>query len=247
MFTLFSGRFVHEAETANEALVAAVTQRAPLVATVVPELHPAVTAIVDRALAYERELRFQSASEFREAVRAADGVIAEDEASPSLRVPKSTPTPVVQSGPLGLTTEGIATSVRAARTNPATTIKRRSKTPLVVAGVAAVALFGLVGRGLLGGAGKPAAFPSEAKANAAEVALAAPPAPAAHGAPVAAVSATANIASVATTAALAAPTPTPPNKIAHAPSRNVSAASHPGATPKPHAEKTAADLLKKRH
>jgi serine/threonine-protein kinase len=243
MFTLFSGRFVHQAETANEALVAAVTQRAPLIASVVPNLHPAIAAVVDQALAYERELRFQSASEFREALRAADGAIADDESSPSLRVPKSTPMPVAQSGSLGLTTEGIATSVRAAETNPAASTKRRLQAPRVVVGLAAVALLSWVGRGLLAGTGKPATFASEAIASAPAIVA---PAPSAKSVRPAELSAAATIASVATHVVSAPPAPTPP-KIAHAASGNLAAASHAVAVPTPTAQKSAVDLLRKRH
>ncbi|HEX7669150.1 MAG TPA: serine/threonine-protein kinase, partial [Polyangiaceae bacterium] len=63
MFALLTGRLVHEAETVNEVLVMAVTERAKSLLVVSPDAHPAVMAVVDKALAYERENRYQTASE----------------------------------------------------------------------------------------------------------------------------------------------------------------------------------------
>ncbi|MET0793667.1 MAG: serine/threonine-protein kinase, partial [Polyangiaceae bacterium] len=160
MFSLLSGRFVHRAETANEALVAAVTERAPSLGSVAPQIHPAVVALVDKVLSYERELRFQSAHEFRVALRAVDLAIAGDDASPSLRVPLHKAPLVVQAGPLALTTEGVAASVRGAQTPTSFGVKSRMKAVIAASGLAAGALVVLLGRGLLGDAGKPTAIAS---------------------------------------------------------------------------------------
>ena len=257
MFTLFSGRFVHRAETANEALVAAVTQRAPSLATVVSNAHPAIVALIDKALAYERELRFQDATEFRAALQAADAVIAGDEASPSLRIPTTRATPVTQSGPLGLTTEGVAASVRGAQTNATVLAKQRSRATLALAGVATAALLVLVGRGLFAGAGKPSAFASEASTSA--VPAAPTPAPRSD----VSVSAAASAAAAASAPSLdpSATAAAPPSELAPAPPAVKAAAklAHPGAahstgaaplsaaSAKAHAAKSTADLLKKRH
>jgi eukaryotic-like serine/threonine-protein kinase len=253
MFTLLSGRFVHRAETANEALVAAVTQRAPSLATVVSNAHPAIVLLVDKALAYERELRFQNASEFRAALQAADAVIAGDEASPSLRIPKTSATQVTQSGPLGLTTEGVAASVRSAQTNATVLAKQRSKAPLALAAVAAAALLVLVGRGLFAGAGKPSAFASEASASAVPLA----PTPASRSAVTVSAAAAASTPSLDPSAAAAAPAselaPAQSTSKAAAKMAHPSAAHNAGATSlsassaKGHAAKSTADFLKKRH
>ncbi len=69
MFTLLTGRSVHEATTLQEQLVFAATRVAPPIATVAPELPEPVTALVDKALAFERDERFQSATELRCALR----------------------------------------------------------------------------------------------------------------------------------------------------------------------------------
>lgn len=70
MFTLLTGRYVHEADTANKILLAAMTRPAPQVRTLVPEVSPAFAAIVDKALAFEQKDRFQSAAEMQQALRA---------------------------------------------------------------------------------------------------------------------------------------------------------------------------------
>ena len=246
MFTLLSGRFVHPAETANEALVRAVTERAPSLSSVAPQIHPAIAALVDKVLAYERELRFQTAREFRDALHVADAAIAGDEASPSLRVPQpSAPTPV-QAGPLGLTTEGVAASVREAQTNPATTAKSRAKMSFALAGLAAALLIVWVGRGLFADHGKQTAFGSERHAGApvlvapASIKLDAP------GSTSHAPSAALAAASTATAASeLGAAAPPPPKAVHSARAQSASAASL--TSPKPHPTKTASDLLKKRH
>jgi serine/threonine-protein kinase len=68
MFDLLTGRVVNEAETANEALALAITRPPPSLTSVAPESEPALAALVDRALAYDKSQRFQSAREMQEAV-----------------------------------------------------------------------------------------------------------------------------------------------------------------------------------
>jgi serine/threonine-protein kinase len=75
MFTLLTGKYVHEAETPNEQLLAAMTCPAPPLSTLRPDLPSAVVDVVDRALAFEREDRWSSALEMQKAVRAALGAI----------------------------------------------------------------------------------------------------------------------------------------------------------------------------
>ncbi len=248
MFTLLSGRFVHEAETANEALVLAVTARAPSLAQVFPLLPSAVAAVVDKALSYEREQRYQTAAEFREAARAAYATIAGDDASPSLRVPLSSASRVTQPGPLRLTTEGVAASVRGAQTNPGATLKRRSKTPFALLALAAAAGFVFVGRGLLGGAGKPsspASAPSSvAAATRADTASNAIPAAQPAAAPV---TPELTPASSAEPAALSAAARSAAKNAHPSATRATSSTLLASTSPKPRAGKTASDLLSKRH
>lgn len=70
VFSLLSGRSVHEGQTANEMLVQAATRPAPSLARVVQAPQPLVE-FVDKALAFEQDRRFADAHEMRVALRAA--------------------------------------------------------------------------------------------------------------------------------------------------------------------------------
>ncbi|MCC6217428.1 MAG: protein kinase [Polyangiaceae bacterium] len=82
LFTMVSGRFVHEAETLNEVLGLAMTQRARSVTSVEPAVPPSLAQIIDRALAYEKPTRWADAGEMGAAVRAAERALAGGSASP---------------------------------------------------------------------------------------------------------------------------------------------------------------------
>ncbi|MES1175201.1 MAG: serine/threonine-protein kinase [Myxococcales bacterium] len=244
MFALLSGRFVHMAETANEALVAAVTERAPSLGGVAPHVHPAVVALVDKVLSYERELRFQTATEFRAALQAADAEIAGDEASPSLRVPLQRSASIVQAGPLALTVEGMASSVRGAQTNPSLGMKPGIKALVVLSSLAAGALFVFLGRGLFVSAGNRTTLASRPHVSAAALVAPGPKVePAGPAVPL----------PVSVPALAPAREVTPGSPAARSPAKPHSSSARvatnpPGlATPKPAAAKTAAELLKKRH
>jgi serine/threonine-protein kinase len=71
MFTLLSGRLVHEAETISEQLVLAVQAPPPRLRSVAEDVPDYVAAIVDKALSYEKDDRFQSAREMALSVRQA--------------------------------------------------------------------------------------------------------------------------------------------------------------------------------
>jgi len=71
MFTLLTGRHVHEAETATEALAMAVMVPPRSLASVDPLLPQAVIQLVDRALAQDKAERWQDAASMQEAVREA--------------------------------------------------------------------------------------------------------------------------------------------------------------------------------
>jgi serine/threonine protein kinase len=71
LFTLLSGRFVHETDSAQEALVAAATRPARLLGSLVPHLPEIVTDVVDRALAFDVGERWSDAETMQKAVRRA--------------------------------------------------------------------------------------------------------------------------------------------------------------------------------
>jgi serine/threonine-protein kinase len=72
MFRLLSGRRVHEADTEVERLMKVVSEPAPPLATIAPQVPPGVCAVVDRALAFDRERRYSDAAAMQADVRAAD-------------------------------------------------------------------------------------------------------------------------------------------------------------------------------
>jgi eukaryotic-like serine/threonine-protein kinase len=71
MFTLLSGHFVHQAETAQEMLVRSASQRARSIASIAPEVSSTVAAVIDRALAFEMSERWATAGAMRDALDSA--------------------------------------------------------------------------------------------------------------------------------------------------------------------------------
>lgn len=91
MFALLTGRTVHEGRTTNELLLSAMTNAAPPLLSLDPGAHAAVSAVVDRALAFEKDLRWPDARTMQNAVRHAylgihDAPIS---TAPKLQVPPS--------------------------------------------------------------------------------------------------------------------------------------------------------------
>lgn len=71
MFTMLTGRYVHEGGTVNESLALAVTQDAPSLASVVSDVPEPIVEIVDRALRRNKAERWASAAEMQIAIRIA--------------------------------------------------------------------------------------------------------------------------------------------------------------------------------
>jgi serine/threonine protein kinase len=71
LFTLLTGRLVHEGETDNEQLLEAMTEPAPPLASVMPSASAEVAAVIDRALAFAPEDRWPDARAMQQAVREA--------------------------------------------------------------------------------------------------------------------------------------------------------------------------------
>ncbi|HEY8075964.1 MAG TPA: serine/threonine-protein kinase, partial [Labilithrix sp.] len=65
MYTALSGERLNQARTEAESWVMAATKAAPSIANVMPALPVEVVAFIDRALAFERERRFQDAQSMR--------------------------------------------------------------------------------------------------------------------------------------------------------------------------------------
>jgi len=69
MFMVLSGRTIHQADTINELLLKVMTERAPDLTGLVPDLPAVAGQLINRALAFDPRQRFSSASEMRARVR----------------------------------------------------------------------------------------------------------------------------------------------------------------------------------
>lgn len=106
MFTLATGRLVHEATTPNEQLVAAVTQAARPMRDVAPETPVPLAEVIDKALMFRKSDRWQSAAEMQGAVRTAYDRIrhAPIHSYPPLAVPEAVdaePVTTIDARPVG--------------------------------------------------------------------------------------------------------------------------------------------------
>jgi serine/threonine-protein kinase len=77
LFALLTGRYVHEAETANEQLLAAMIKPAAPLASVLADIPAPVATVVDRALAYDSNERWSDARAMRAAVQEAYEAVTE--------------------------------------------------------------------------------------------------------------------------------------------------------------------------
>jgi serine/threonine protein kinase len=73
MFTLLTGRTVHEAPSEQEQIISSATRRAPHLADRDPTVPATVSAIVDRALSFDQVERWADARSMQDAVRVARG------------------------------------------------------------------------------------------------------------------------------------------------------------------------------
>ncbi len=78
MFTLLTGRPVHEAETPHAQLIMAATKPAPSLLDVEPNLPDPVRSVVDRALAFNKVARWPDAASMLKAIAAAYDAVPHD-------------------------------------------------------------------------------------------------------------------------------------------------------------------------
>ncbi len=101
-FTLLTGLPVHEAETAGEMLVAAATRPARSLARVLNNAPFSIVALVDRALAYEKNSRYPDAGVFRQELARVRESLAKDQASGTQAAPNPQVIPATVHGEKGL-------------------------------------------------------------------------------------------------------------------------------------------------
>lgn len=83
LFTLLSGKRLNRGRSESESYFLAATQTAPSIATEVPDLPVEIVAFVDKALAFERGSRFQSAAAMRAELRRMTAAHAAGQLTPS--------------------------------------------------------------------------------------------------------------------------------------------------------------------
>jgi serine/threonine protein kinase len=69
MFKAMTGHYVHEGDSVQERLIAAMSQKPRSIATLMPSLAPPIVGVVDRALAFQMGDRWQNAKEMQSSLR----------------------------------------------------------------------------------------------------------------------------------------------------------------------------------
>jgi serine/threonine protein kinase len=236
MFALLTGRHVHEAATANEQLLLAMTSPAPPIVSVRADVVPAVAEIVDKALRYQTSDRWESAQAMQQAVRDAYTTMTGRALSLAPRLVVVDP-PQGQDG-TRLEVEHAATILATSGSIGSMKGRRRPGALYVSLALVVVALVGVAAVRATGRRGGSAASPStEAPPMSAVAAPPLPPAPAPGPEPDVA-TAPAPAPSVRSHSPFPSPAPTHPRPAVH-PAASASAAATASALP-------AVDLFERR-
>jgi serine/threonine-protein kinase len=125
LFTLLSGKTVHEGESPQKLVVRAATTAPRSLQSVFPDAAPEIVALVDRALSFDREERFANGAEMRDALRNVSDALFGDTKDllvgltrPSLAIRAARPVAMANTGgPIELvgsrTTEPLSSNTRA--------------------------------------------------------------------------------------------------------------------------------------
>jgi eukaryotic-like serine/threonine-protein kinase len=160
LFTLLTGKYVHEGQTVNETLALAVTQPARSIKTLRGDLPDRVIQFIDKALAYAKPLRFADARAMQAEVRLIYAALAGKDVSqaeqlsvpdaePSLsaiRLGSATDPRLRQTTARGVSASGLPAPLQAAWASP-------SQRPLLLAGggVAVLLVLAVLARACAGG------------------------------------------------------------------------------------------------
>jgi serine/threonine-protein kinase len=198
LYTLITGKFVHAGENAQETLALAATRPARSIAERRPDLHPALIAFIDRALAYDQAARFPDAAAMQQALRLTYAQMEGSQTNqlPQFAIPDLQSMPAARAitvrnlkPPVRLTVSGQPTAKRSLASRSARTpVEQTSKQKSALLGLArdrrvlvtAIAAFGLVAIVWLTSRGEtlPALPPSAGTAGSPHTAPALPPTPA---------------------------------------------------------------------
>jgi eukaryotic-like serine/threonine-protein kinase len=113
VFRMLAGRTVHDQQSTGASLIAAATKKATKLASVAADVPPAVAAVVDRALSFNKEQRFPDAAAMRNALNEAfAGGVMPSSGRPSQ--PRSSVAP--PSSEIPISVEEISVNVRYSET-----------------------------------------------------------------------------------------------------------------------------------
>jgi eukaryotic-like serine/threonine-protein kinase len=156
MFCLLSGRLVHQGRTVNEQLLSAMTRPAPPLRSVAPDISVLVANVVDRALSFNKAMRWPDAARMQESVRHAyhDRTGASIATAPRLTVPESVENRTLPGH--DALSRGLPTTVRPVARASSRFLGDRSRSLRALAAVGALAGIVAVGVALTGsGRGRP--------------------------------------------------------------------------------------------
>ncbi len=141
LFTMLTGRLVHDGATATERLALTIGLPAPSIVNIAPELPSAIIGLVDRALRYDKRDRWPSAKAMLAAVRAALPAAGagpgETELPSTLTMPTSMLSALLDECRSTLTGPGPNSTVRFVGGSRKAALQRKWQVPLIVAFVAA--------------------------------------------------------------------------------------------------------------
>jgi tRNA A-37 threonylcarbamoyl transferase component Bud32 len=154
LFTLLSGRFVHEADTVQKTVLAAMTRPAPRLADVCAGLPAELTRVVDRALAFEPDDRFPSASALRDALAGLSSLLEQRASAVTLDAPLDVrelagPAATTAAARTSSTPAALETSTRDVAREPSA--ERPPRKRVWLAALGGLAALGVVGALALGG------------------------------------------------------------------------------------------------
>jgi serine/threonine-protein kinase len=114
LFTLLTGKYVHEGQTVNETLALAVTQPARSIKAERPDLPERASALIDKALAYAKPQRFADARAMQVEVRLVYAALSGSDVSraATLSVPDPEPSAPAQQLPMATDPRLRATTAR---------------------------------------------------------------------------------------------------------------------------------------
>jgi serine/threonine protein kinase len=117
LFSVLTGRAVHDGRTQNEVLLSAMTKTAPALSAVAPAISKGLAEVVDRALAFDRAERWPDAQAMQQAVRrayqalrgipisAAPGLATKATGAPTTLASTTTASPVARSTEISIAVE----------------------------------------------------------------------------------------------------------------------------------------------